>query len=431
MWKIFTPDTLREQKNILLIRDWFRRHAMSLLVPGTLAAVLVFALRLSTPLARLMTDGAEYLNLANLGLVPQAHLGAPFVYRFAVPLFVHVLGLVTGAPPVSVFPVVAFAACIVLLTGAYRVALIVDPSPANALVVMLLLACSLFVVRFPLYCPYDVDVEACIVSFAAFACILRRAYPAALAVSLVGLIFKEFLLAPLAVLTGMFVLHSIRERSAREFRWALLTFGLTFCFFFLPRLLIPVSGGYGTSLHYKVDAPSRTLYLSELRMFLAWPPNPDILINVVLSLVSFWLPGLMLLTPGRIRALRADPGFEWITVILWTATVLLLMSIGGTKVMVFAIYTAPVLVLIVSLLLRMNVHAAEVSAVVIGTAVFNRIMFSFGSAGGDPGTDIAFYGAYRGLTEVTAWRFAEVIGWVLVAWVVRRLSRQSHPALIP
>ena len=99
--------------------------------------------------------------------------------------------------------------------------------------------------------------------------------------------------------------------------------------------------------------------------------------------------------------------------------------------MVFAIYTAPVLVLIVSLLLRMNVHAAEVSAVVIGTAVFNRIMFSFGSAGGDPGTDIAFYGAYRGLTEVTAWRFAEVIGWVLVAWVVRRLSRQSHPALIP
>jgi hypothetical protein len=296
---------------------------------------------------------------------------------------------------------------------------------------MLLLACSLFVVRFPLYCPYDVDVEAFIVAFAAFACLLRKEYPAALAISLAGLLFKEFLLAPLAVLTGTFVLHALRERSVSQFRWALLTFGLTFCVFFLPRLLIPVTAGYGTSLHYKVDAPSRTLYLSELRMFLAWPPNPDILINVVLSIVSFWLPAFMLLTPGRIRALRRDPGVEWITVILWTLTVFLLMSIGGTKVMVFAVYTAPVLVLIVSLLLRMNVTVAEASAVVIGTAVFNRIIFSFGTVGGDPGMDIAFYGAYRGLTEVTACRLAEIIGWVLAAWAVRRLSRYRKSAHLP
>lgn len=401
---------------------------MRLLVPGTLAALLVLALRLGTPLAKLMTDGAEYLNLANAGLTQQAHLGAPFVYRFAVPLFVHAIALATGVPAAAVFPVVAFVACVVVLVGAYRVALIVNPSPGNALTVMLLLACSLFVVRFPLYCPYDVDIEAFIVAFGAFACLLRRAYPAALAISLAGLLFKEFLLAPLAVLTGTFVLHALRERSVSQFRWALLTFGLTFCVFFLPRLLIPVTAGYGTSLQYKVDAPSRTLYLSELRMFLAWPPNPDILLNLVLSTVSFWLPGLMLLTPGRIRTLRGDPDVDWIMVILWTATVLLLMSIGGTKVMVFAVYTAPVLVLFVSLLLRMNVHIGEVSAVVIGTAVFNRIMFTFGTEGGDPGRDIAFYGAYRALTEVTAWRFAEIAGWILAAWAARRLTRKRHPA---
>ncbi len=398
---------------------------MSLLVPGTLAALLVIALRLGTPLAQLMTDGAEYLNLANLGLSPQAHLGAPFVYRFAVPLFVHGLALATGAPAVSVFPAVALAACIVLLIGAYRLALLLNPSVGSALVVMLLLASSLFAVRFPLYCPYDVDVEAFIVSFAAFACLLRKEYPAALAISLVGLLFKEFLLAPLVVLTGTFVLRYVRERSDRQFRWALLTFGLTFCVLFLPRLLIPVTASYGTSLHYKVDVPSRTLYLSELKMFLAWPPNPDILINLVMAVFSFWLPALMLLTPGRIRALRSDPAIEWIPLLLWMATVLLLMSIGGTKVMVFAVYTAPVLVLFVSRILRMDVSTAEVSAVVIGTAVFNRIMFSFGTEGGDPGSDIAFYGAYRGLTEVAAWRLAEIIGWALVAWLLRTLTRHT------
>ncbi len=397
----------------------FKTHWTALAV----AILAVLLIRMSTPIAKPMTDGLEYLKVASAGLQPQAQLGAPFVYRFAVPLLVHGITLLTGAEPAFVFQMVALTASVLLLVAVYVVALVAGARREHALLIMMLLASSLFMVRFPLYCPYDVDLEACLVACIVFALLLRGLRGTALAIALVGLLFKEFLLAPLVAIIGLYFEQYIRERATKPLRWTLVTIVLTVVVFLLPRLLIPVTYGFGAIIRLKTPAPSQTMYFSELRTLLAWPPDFGTALNILLSLASFCLPALMLITPQRGRMLWEKLGANRTLIVLWMLTVVLLMAIGGTKTMVFAVYSAPVLVLVVSLLLRGGVGKMEIGTALIGTLFFNRMMFNFGMPDAEPGPAIAFYGAYwHTINEITAWRFAEICGWVLVASGIRRWS---------
>ncbi|HTO95249.1 MAG TPA: hypothetical protein VMM80_12740 [Bacteroidota bacterium] len=400
--------------------------------PWTLAALLVAALRLTTPVARVMTDGAEYLRLATEGFSGTAHLGAPFAYRFAVPMLARLVCIVTGASPREIFLLVVLLAGFGLLVASYAAARGEGAAPRTSALIMVVMASSLFAVRFPLYCPFDVDIEACLVSFAAFACLRRGAPLAALAVSLVGLLFKEFLLAPLAALSATFALQYARERSLRPLRLLTLTVVLTVTAFVLPRVLIPVTSSFGAITEYRLQSPSRTLYFSQLRMSLAWPPTPGALVNIVLALLSFWLPVVMLWTPSRGAALLRAAGKDRIPLLAWLIGVIALMTVGGTKIMVFAAYTAPLLVAALAALLKTGPSRAEVIFLLVATAVFNRIVLPLGSPGGDPGVDIGFYGAYGlDVTDASLWRFAEAAGWVISAALVRaRWEGKEQPAAI-
>lgn len=403
-----------------------REHWLAL----TLAILIVLVMRMGTPIAKPMTDGVEYLKVASLGLKPEAQLGAPFVYRFAVPLLVHSVSLATGADPLAIFPVVVFITSVVLLMAVYTVALMSGATRGQSLLILLLLASALFMIRFPLYSPFEVDVEACAISFFAFACLIRRSYMAALVVSLVGLLFKEFLLAPLLVLIGVFLGEYHRTKAVAPLRWAVISLALTLIVFLLPRLLIPVTYSYGAILRLKSAEPSQSMYLSELRALLAWPPKIGTPVNVFLALISFWLPAVMLMTRTRCRALWQGLGSNRTLVILWLIVVVVLMAVGGTKTFIFATYSAPVLVLVLGLLVNDGVRKGELAVALIGTILFNRMIFGFGTPGGEPGADIAFYGAYwNTITDVTAWRFAEVSGWLLVGWATRRFLRAQSQSI--
>jgi len=405
---------------------------MKHLFPWILAALLVSALRLGTPVARIMTDGAEYLHLAEQGFSPGAHLGAPFAYRIAVPMLVRAASALTGAAPAAVFPVVVLIAGFGVLLAGCALAGREGASPRNAAFVMLLLAASLFAVRFPLYCPFDVDIEACLVSCAAFACVRRGSMGAAIAVSLGGLLFKEFLLAPLAAITIVFLLRYAQERSVRPLQSATLTVVLTLAVFLIPRLLIPVTSSFGTIIEYRLPSPSRTLYFSQLRMFLAWPPRPATAVNILLALLSFWLPALMLWTRSRGGAVLRAAGGNRILFLVWLAAVVGLMTVGGTKIMVFAVYTLPFLAATLGVILETGPHPAEVLFVLAATALFNRIVFPLGSPGGDPGVDIGFYGAYGlEITDATLRRLAEAAGWVGAAVLMRLWLRRKREAEAP
>ena len=394
-----------------------------------LAILLVALFRLTTPIARPLNDGTEYLKIASEGLDPHAQLAAPFAYRFAVPLFVHGVSVLTGIDPIRIFPGVAFLSCVALLLASYVVARLAGSPGRYALLTMLLMASSLFVVRFPLYFPFAVDVEALLVAFLAFALLLRRSHIAALFVSCLGLLFKEFLLAPLLVVICTFFIDYLHSRTNRPLLWTVISVVLTVTVFLLPRLLIPVTYSFGTILKVKAPAPDSTLYLSELRRFLAWPPRIGTFVNELLALSSFWLPALMLLTPARLRALWRSLGPTRILVVAWMVAVLVLTTVGGTNIMIFVTYSAPVLVVVLTLLFNLMVSKAEVIAIVFATLLFNRMIFSFGAPDGDLDTVISFYGAYSHLLDdVTMWRFAELTGWILLGWGIRRGLRVAPVA---
>lgn len=387
-----------------------------------LSILMVGVLRLSTPVTRPANDGQEYLKVASEGLDPQAQLAAPFCYRFAVPMIVHGVSVLTGADPVLIFPYVALLSCIGLLMASYVVAQLAGASRGSAFLTMLLMAGSLFIVRFPLYFPYSVDVEALLISFLACVLLLRHSYIAALIVSLVGLLFKEFLLVPLIVLVGLFFIQYLRNRTTRPLLWTILSLALTILVFLLPRLLISVTYSYGTNLQVKASAPTSSMYLAELRRFIAWPPEIGTFVNVLLAFASFWLPALMLFTPARVRSLWRSPGADRTLVVVWMGMVVALASVGGTNIMIFVIYSAPILVLVLSVLFRSGVSKAEATAVVVATLLFNRMIFGFGTPGGELDAAIRFYGAYWHLLDgTTAWRFAELTGWVLLGWGIRRV----------
>jgi hypothetical protein len=390
-----------------------------------LSILLVALLRLYTPVARPVNDGTEYLKIASAGLDPQAQLAAPFVYRFAVPLVVHGMSVLTGANPVVIFPQVALLTCVFLLIATYVVARLTAASRGYALVTILLIACSLFIIRFPLYFPYAVDVEALLVCFLAFALLLQRSYISALIVSLIGLLFKEFLLVPLVVLVVLFFIQYLRDRTNRPLLWTILSLALTCVVFLLPRLLIPVTYSFGTILRVKASAPDSMMYLSELRHFLNWPPQLGTPVNVLLALASFWLPALMLSTPARLRTLWQALGTtNRVLVIVWMGGVVALTLVGGTNIMIFVTYSAPILVFVLSLLFRSGVSKAEVAAVLVASLLFNRMIFGFGTPDGGLDSEIDFYGAYWHLLDgVTVWRLAEVAGWMFLGWGTRQMFR--------
>jgi hypothetical protein len=393
-----------------------------------LAILVVVAIRLSTPLIQPMNDGMEYLKVAYRGLDPEAQLGAPFVYRFAVPLTVHAVSLLTGADSLVIFPVVVFIACVALLVAVYLVALLSGASREHAILILVLVASSVFVIRFPLYHPYSVDVEALLVAFGAFVFLLQRSYGLAAAVSLLGLLFKEFMLAPVLALIGLFFAQYLRDKSIRPLWWTLLVIVLALVVFLLPRLLIPITYGFGASLKIQARAPSQTMYLSDLRTLLSWPPRLGVPVNLLLALVSFWLPALMLMTRSRWRSVWQALESNRIVIVLWTVAVLALALVGGTNIMIFVTYSAPVLVLLLSLLMRGGISKPELVVTLVATVVFNRMIFATGAAGADLDLEIGFYGAFWWvLGSVTAWRFAEVAAWIVVAWMVRHFSPYQKP----
>lgn len=396
-----------------------------------LAILAVVAIRLSTPLIQPMNDGLEYLKVATEGLDPDAQLGAPFVYRFAVPLTVHGVSLLTGADPLVIFPVVVFIACVALLVAVYLVAILSGASREHAILILVFIASAVFVIRFPLYHPYSVDVEALLIAFAAFVCLFQRSYGLAVAVSLLGLLFKEFMLAPVLALIGLFFAQYLRTKSIRPLWWTLLVIALALVVFFLPRLLIPITYGFGASLKIQARAPSQTMYLSDLRTLLSWPPRLGVPVNLLLALVSFWLPALMLMTRARCRSVWQALGSNRIVIVLWMVAVLALALVGGTNIMIFVTYSAPVLVLVLSLLLRGGISKPEMVVALIATVLFNRMIFSTGMPGADLDLEIGFYGAFWWvLSNVTAWRFAEVAAWIAVAWMVRRFFPHQKPLTV-
>ncbi len=390
-------------------------------VAGVIVSLLlVGAIDCTTVTTPPSADSVSYVNVAEQGLGNNPNLAAPFAYRFGTPLLARLLSLATPLSVLASFSLLAFLAAWGTTSVSYLLARSAGASMINALAIAGTVAFSLFNVKFALAAPTMVDAQGLLLITVSVWALVARRYGACLLISCIGLFFKEFLLIPGVLLFAGKITEYWRTRSTSPLLWGIATVCLMAVCFVVPRLAIPVSTGYGANLRWNFSAPSHYGYFENLRYFLSGAPTLNRSVNLGFAFVSYWLPVLLLATPGRMKQVwQGLPPIRALC-LLHVLLVLFFALFGGTNIMIFVAYTLPVLVLVLAGLLRARIHWAEVVLMLAVLLAFNRIPEIAGGPGLSTEEIAQFYGGWwTRVDSVTLHRTLEMGGYVLMFILLR------------
>ena len=403
---------------------WIREHHLTLAVLIALGITAAIAATASPVPAG--NDSLYYLNVAEHGLLDNPDLVAPFVYRIGTPLLVRMIHQATSLGTADAFLLVAFLSSWGLLVAAYLIARALKSTIPAALAAMSGVALSFVPVKFSFLFPVMVDVEGILLITLAFRALLRRQYRACLVLTCIGLLFKEFLIIPAALLVVVKAREYVRTKQTRPLAWMLVTLSLAFLFFLGPRIAIPVVGGFGVNRRWDFGGPSHWEYLRNLGFFLSGTLDAGRLVNVCFALSCAWLPVMLLATRARAKKVWEGLASLRLICLAHVAAVVLLTLIGGTNIIVFVAYTAPVMVLVLAAFLRTGVHPAETAVMLTALLIFNRIPFLMGGPDASGDGVIRFYGGWWSVVDgVTVARTLEMAGYLLLVWIVRVIIRRG------
>ena len=405
-----------------------RREQMRDLLIGTSVSLLILAvLSLLTPSLPPFHDATWYVRMATEGVTGDVRLAAPFAYRIAVPLIVHLLYTWPGIPVASGFAILAHLAGMILLVMSYLFARSRNTGVRASLAVLCCVGFSLFHVKFALAAESMVEIEAAPLMLAAVWALLSRRYGLSLICSSVGLLFKEFLAVPLMV---AFFTLLFEHAATRETKPLLLasaaaaSFGLLFV---LPRLLIPVEGLFGEMYRWMPDHRQRMDYVGNLTRLLSNPLNPARIVNLIFDTCSYWLPVLMIATPARLKSLWLSLQGERGILAGIMVLVLVLAAIGGTNLMIFVTYSLPVLIVVLSGLLRQRPSLPETGLMLCAVLIFNRVWMPIPSFSDDFSRAVDLYAGWSTrLNHATLERTIELAGYLILAALVRRGIHSQH-----
>ena len=387
------------------------------------AAAVIAILSIFTPSQPQFNDSVWYVRMATEGVTADVRLAAPFAYRPAVPLIVHLLKVGFALPIESGFALLSRLGAVALLALSFMLARRQGAGNLSSLCVVACIGFSFFHVKYALAAESMVDIEAAPLMVAAVWAVLERRYLWCLAISSLGLFFKEFLAIPLAV-TFVALLHEYAvDRTTRTLALAVaaaVCFGL---FFVLPRYLIPVEGLFGDMSMWMPEDRQHMNYMANLKRLLPNPFDPLRLTNLLFVTLSYWLPALMLLTQRRARSLwvalegnRAILGGVFLLV-------LCLSAVGGTNQMIFITYSAPVLVVVLAALLRQNPHPVEIIVMLCAVLLFNRFWMAIPSFTREFDRAMDMYGGWSTrINEALLFRSIELAGYLVLAATIRFLT---------
>lgn len=392
------------------------------------AAAAAIALTLVVDLATNATpprwDGLYYVDMAERGLAGNPNLIAPFAYRPVMPLASGAVARLLSTSVENGFRVVGWSSILAFLVLVFGLARSIGGGSAReALAVMALVGLSWQHVKFPLFFPTLVDVAAYPVVVAAFWALLAGRDALCLGLAGAGLLLKEFLVVPWLLLLARQgrALGRLRSSAAAGRLAASAAVGIVVLA--LPRMLLDVRA----SVQF-VDPIRNPASLGRL---LEVPLDPLRLLNVAYAFIGYWLPALLLATRARLAGVRDDlrAAGALAPCCGFAALVLLLTLFGGDNIAVFASYSAPVLALVLALLLRRGVGAAEVAWAVAAVAAYNLVPLPIPSPETARAAYIDFYGGWASrVTPRSLLRLLECALFVLVAVGIRRLAGRSRPA---
>jgi len=385
--------------------------------------------------ARYYWDFALYYDMAENGLVNNDHLVAPFAYRFATPLLARALtdilpegreivilasaeGALFATRTFRGFRLIAIVGALAQLALTFALADRMHVSPRRAFVTVLVVALSLYNVRFLLFDVSRPDHLAYPLMAIGVLAAVRRDVLLCVVASCAGLMAREFLLIPPAILIVL-MLRDYRETRSRAALASIAALALaTGLCLIIPRAVIPVTGtgqyidpvNDPDSLGNLLKAP-----LSERRDF-----------NIAFNVLSYTLPVWLLLTRDRLK--RAWARLEgWRLVLgVYTALVLLMTMYGGTDIWRFISYLfIPQVIILAALLKDESLGWAEIAAMLAAVAVYNRIWLDIPNLHAEY---LDFYGGYDSrVNGATAWRIGQM-ALLLVAMLALRAALRRRSA---
>lgn len=373
-------------------------------------------------------DAADYTAMARRGVIGNDSLVAPFAYRPAVPLLAGAVSRIFATPVDAAFQGIARTAVVCLLWITFLLAYSITRSGARSLIPMVFVAASIMPVKFALFFPTLVDAAAYPLMILAVWAFLSGRPAWSFGISAAGLFFKEFLAIPLLLAVAALFQVSRKRRTRRSQAIFVGAAVVALAVILVPRLMLPI-----VETRQEIDPTHNLHSLSRLVMN---PLNFARDLNILLSLLAFWLPALLLATPGRFRAVARvlKPWRAYLTAFL--ALDLLLALYGGTNLLTFVSYALPVLIAVLAIL------AAPAGAPNLGEKERPRIgewllalacVVSYGRVFGtipDPGNGLgAYLDYYSGWSDrvnlSTLRRFLEIALYLGVMHLFRVLLHRS------
>jgi hypothetical protein len=384
------------------------------LIAAVIAVSLVLFISARTNTMPPMSDGRYYVDMAKNGILENSNLVAPYAYRPGMPFIVQLVTKTMGYTVDEGFRRVGMFMGVAFLLSVFALARSRQASLTQAISIMVIMGLSFQHIKFPLFFYSLVDIAAYPLIMLAFLFLIKKQYVWSALISLVGLLFKEFLAIPWILLIITLFFEYKRDRSKKSILLAGVVALLGMIIILIPRIFISVERSAQSidpinniaSLQYIINAP-----LSGERTF-----------NIVFSVLSYWIPSLILLNPDRLKSvvigLKNDALFVLSSIFI--AFNMLLVLYGGTNLILFVSYMAPVQVVVLAYLFKFGVKTWEIVYMFFALIVFNKILLRIPPLNKNFDAYIDFYGGFSTrVNEDTIMRFLLCIIFILIPMFAR------------
>lgn len=383
------------------------------------AVLIVGVLRIITPeydVRPYKWDSFYYFDMAARGLSGNDQLRAPFAYRVVTPWLARQLAGVLRLPLEEGFRILAYVGGVAQLVLAFQLARSASGSRWAAMVAALVVALSLFNVRFLLFDPYRPDVLGYPLFLAAALALVRGHLAACYLVAAGGLFVREFMIVPLLALLDHVRRTPPEKRVLPLGVWAWLAGLAVMAGLWLPRQMIPVA------LSAADPAPAESLRTLLLGPLSFWRD-----VNLAYTAAAYFLPTLALASASRLGAAWRELAPYRRMILVYTVLVLILAMYGGTDLPRFMAYLVVPQTLLLAAILGQGVHPLEVSLTLALTAMFNRVFVVFLPSAPSIEFFLDFYSGYADRVNLaTMFRAGELIGYLVLVRLVRAwLARGS------
>ena len=360
-------------------------------------------------------DMSYYQDMASNGLIGNHHLVAPFAYRFAVPVLIGSVARTTHRNVADTFQTGAQVMSMVFIVACFVFARVNQGSGRAALFAAVLFALNWYIVKWSLLVGSMMDIYAYPLLLLGLWAVFTRRFYVVLLTSAVGLFVKEFLLLPLIAQEGILIYENYRTDRHKLFGPMTLMGAVVVVCFALPRVLIPVVDSL-----QEVDPHQ----FWKLRRLISYPANPKRWFNIVFAYVMVWLPVLLLFTRSRWRLVRQRLYPHRWAILQFLAFQLMLVMYGGTNIVIYVTYSAPVALLALVILLDSpDLRRWEPFAALAVVILFNREFMPVPLPQNGLDRYLDFYGGYSDLvTWRSLGRFAEAFVYTLGFWIVRAIA---------